>query len=150
MRSVDGHLTRMQRANPQGQATDCEKHCENEKSHFNSISINFQENEIDKMYLKVSKVVTSRPEATTLVIHLGIKRHDVTYYVTNYDVRDAAYEFLCWAEYNYTPVERWEKIIEALKALEQNTTIKELQLTEKQETTKRKVIMIITQLYLIC
>ena len=100
------------------------------KSHIN-IWIYFQENEIDKVYLEISRTVTLQLEATTLGIHLGIKRHDVTYYVTNYDVRDAAYRFLCWTEENYTAVEKWEKIIEALKTLEKNTIIQKLRLEEK-------------------
>ena len=85
-----------------------------------TIWIYFQENEIDKVYLEISRVVTSQLEATTFGIHLGIKRHDVTYYVTNRDVRDAAYRFLCWTKDNYCAVEMWEKIIEALKTLEKN------------------------------
>ena len=64
---------------------------------------------------------------------------NVTYYVTNYDVRDAAHRFLCWTEDNYSPVERWEKIIGALWALEKNTTIGELRLREKLAAAKREV-----------
>ena len=75
--------------------------------------------------------MTSQHEATTLGIHLGIKRHDVTYYVTNYDVRDAAYKFLCWAQDNYSPVQKWEKIIEVMITLEKHTAIIELRLAEK-------------------
>ena len=80
--------------------------------------------------------MTSRIEATTLGIHLGIKRHDVTYYVTNHDVRDAAFKFLYWAEDNYNAVEKWEKIIETLTTLEKNTTILNLGLVEKLEAAK--------------
>ena len=92
------------------------------------------------MYLTISRIVTSPYEVTTLGIHLGIKRHDVKYHVTNYDVRDAAYRFRCWAEDNYGPVENWEKIIQALKVLEKNRTIQELGLAERLEVAKRKVL----------
>ena len=86
----------------------------------------------------ISKKVTSRHDATTLGIHLGINHDDVKYHVTNYDVRDAAYRFLCWADENYGPVERWEKIIEALEALEKNTTIGELDLRERLANAKQE------------
>ena len=69
-------------------------------------------------------------------ITLGIKPDDVTYYVTNYDIRDAAYRFLSWTEKNYAPVEKWHNIIEALKVLEKNTTIQELGLKKRLATAK--------------
>ena len=96
----------------------------------------FQETEVQKLYLEISRVMTSPHEVTTLGIHLGIKRHDVTYYVTNYDVRVAAYRFLCWAEDNYTSAEKWKKIVEALTTLEKNNTIKELSLEQELTTAK--------------
>ena len=92
------------------------------------------------MYLAISRVVTSLHEATTLGIHLGIKQHDVTYYVTNYDIRDAAYRFLCWAEDNYTSAEKWEKIVEALTKLEKNNIIKELGLEQGLTTVKEEML----------
>ena len=77
-------------------------------------------------------------EVTTLGITLGISPDDVRYKVNQYDVRDAAYKFLCWTEDNYGPVEKWEKIIEALKELEKNTTIKELNLEQRLAAAKRE------------
>ena len=99
----------------------------------------FQENKIQKVYLAISKKVTSRHEATSLGIHLGINHDDVTYYVNNYDVRDATYKFLCWAEDNYGSVEKWEKIIECLKVLEKIKTIKELGLEEIFAAAKQEI-----------
>ena len=98
----------------------------------------FQENKIQKVYLAISKKVTSQHEALTLGIHLGINHDDVKYRVTNYDVRDAAYRFLYWADENYRPMERWEKIIEALEALQKNTTIGELDLEERLAAAKQE------------
>ena len=96
-----------------------------------------KENEVQKMFLAISRKITSPHEVTTLGITLGISVDDVTYYVTNFDVRDAAYKFLCWTEESYGPEEKWEKIIEALKTLEKNKTIKELGLEERLATFKR-------------
>ena len=58
------------------------------------------------------------------------------YYTTNYDVRDAAYRFLYWAEEKYSPPEKFEKIIEALTTLEKNNTIRELGLQEHLAAAK--------------
>ena len=72
-------------------------------------------------------------------IILGIKPDDVTYYLANYDVRDAAYRFLSWTEDNCGPVEKWEKIVEAMKVLEKNTTVRELGLEERLTAAKRRM-----------
>ena len=61
------------------------------------------------------------------------------YRVTNYDVRDVAYRFLCWAEDNCGPVEKWVKIIEALTQLEKNNTILELGLQERLAAAEREI-----------
>ena len=90
-----------------------------------------------KIYLTIARKVTTIHEATTMGIILGIKPDDVTYYVNKYDVRHAAYRFLSWTEDNCGPVEKWEKIIEALRVLEKNTTIAELDLEERLATAKR-------------
>ena len=42
-----------------------------------------------------------------------------------------AYKFLCWADENCGPVGKWEKITEALEALQKNTTIGEFDLEER-------------------
>ena len=89
------------------------------------------------MFLVISRKVTSRQEAITLGITQGISAADVTYYVTKYDVRNAAYKFLCWTEDNYSPEEKWEKIIEALEALEKNMTIQNLRLEERLAAAER-------------
>ena len=83
--------------------------------------------------------MASPHEATTLGIILGISRHDVTYYVTNYDIRDVAFRFLCWAEDNCGPVEKWENIIEALTQLEKNNTILELGLQDRLVGAKGEI-----------
>ena len=85
--------------------------------------------------------MTSKHEATRLGILLGVDPGDVTD-VTNHDVRDAAYRFLCWAEDNCEPVEKWQRIIGALKTLGKNTIIIELGLANKLEAAKRKVNVI--------
>ena len=111
-------------------------YCRTERNFFRFF---FKENDIQKIFLAISKKMTSRHEATALGIHLGINHDDVTYHVTNYDVRDAAYTFLCWAGENYGPAEKWEKITEALKALDKNTTIRELGLKERLTDAKQKM-----------
>ena len=77
-------------------------------------------------------------EATTLGITLGFHRDDVDSHITKHDrdVRDPAYKFLRWTKENYGPVEIWEKIIEAMKQLEKNNTIKELGLQERLVAAK--------------
>ena len=64
-------------------------------------------------------------------ITLGCKPVDVTFYLNRLDQRGAAYKYLCWTEDNYDPAEKWEKIIEALAALDKNNTIRELRLEER-------------------
>ena len=103
----------------------------------------FQEIDIHKLYLMISRKLTSRHEAATLGIHLGISRDNVTYYVLNHDVRDATYRFLRWAKDNCRPVEMWQRIIEALRTLGKNTTIIELELENNPEVAKRKVNVIV-------
>ena len=78
-------------------------------------------------------------EATTLGITLGCHPDDVNFYVTKYDVRDAVYKFLCWTKDNYSPAERWEKIVEALTTLEKNNAILELGLQERLAAAKRNI-----------
>ena len=99
----------------------------------------FQENEIQKLYLAISRKMTTLDEVTTLGIHLGINHDDVNYNVNKYDVRNAAYRFLCWAEENYSLVEKWQKIIEAMTTLEKNQAILEFGLVEKLEAAKHGV-----------
>ena len=87
----------------------------------------FQETDIHKLFLTISKKVRNPHDVRMLGITLGCHPDDVVHHVTQErDVREAAYKFLCWTEDNYGPVEKWEKIIEALETLEKNTTIKEL------------------------
>ena len=95
-----------------------------------------QESDSHKIYLTISRKIITEEEARLLGITLGCSPDDVRYYVTNCDVRKAAYEFLCFADNNYTCVEKWGKIIEALTALGKNTTIKELRLEEQLTAAK--------------
>ena len=100
----------------------------------------FQKDE--NIYLAISKKVTTKDEATCLGIWLGIGHGDIEYYFHNYDVRDAAYCLLCRAEDKCGPVEKWQRIIEALRELNMNTIIIELGLENKLEAAKRKVNVI--------
>ena len=102
----------------------------------------FQEHDTNRIYLAIARKMRSSHDAVTLGIHLGINRHDVMYYSTNHDVRDAAYKFLCWAEDNYGPVKKWQKIIEALTVIGKNTIIIELELENRLDTAMRKVSVI--------
>ena len=72
-------------------------------------------------------------------IILGCHPDDVDFYVAKYDrdVREAAYKFLRWTKDNYTSVNMWEKIIEALATLEKNNIIKELGLQERLAAANR-------------
>ena len=99
----------------------------------------FQDSDIHTVFLRISKKIITAHEATTLGITLGCHPDDVDFYVTKYerDVREAAYKFLRWTKDNYGPVEMWEKIIEAMKKLEKNTTIQELGLQERLVAAER-------------
>ena len=96
----------------------------------------FKETDRHKIHLEISRKIFSRHEARTLGITLGCHPDDVKYHVTNDDVRDAAYEFLCWTDEKYGSVEKWEKIIEALTTLGMNNTIIELGLQERLAATE--------------
>ena len=103
------------------------------------VSTSFQKTDIYKVFWSISKKVTSRHEVTALGITLGCHPDDVDYYIINYDVRDAAYKFLCWTKDNCGPVERWEKIIEALETIEKNNAIPELGLKERLAAARRVI-----------
>ena len=102
------------------------------------LNLTFQDSDIHTVFLRISKKITIAHEATRLGITLGCDPDDVKFYVTKYDrdVREAAYEFLCWTKDNYASVEMWEKLIEAMKQLEKNNTIKELGLQERLVAAK--------------
>ena len=90
------------------------------------------------MFLNISKKIRTPHEATTLGITLGCHPDDVDFYVTKYDrdYREVAYKFLRWTKDNYGSVEMWEKIIEAMKQIQNNNTIKELGLQERLAAAK--------------
>ena len=90
-----------------------------------------QESERHKIYLTIARKVTTNHEATTIA--------PILLTIANYDVRDAAYRFLSWTEDNCGPVEKWEKIVEAMKVLEKNTTVRELGLEERLTAAKRRM-----------
>ena len=80
------------------------------------------------------------PQKFTSPILNGKKNGDFNgFHVTKHDrdVRYAAHKFLRWKKDNYGSVEMWEKIIEGMKQLEKNNTIKELGFQERLVAAKR-------------
>ena len=89
-----------------------------------------------ELYLTVSKKMRTQHEAHCLGIHLGCHPDDVSYVVSNYDVREAAYRFLSWMDENYSPENKWKTLIRALTAMDKKNTVSELGLCEKLTSVK--------------
>ena len=88
----------------------------------------------------IAKKVRNPHEVRTLGITLGCEPDDVDRHLTQErDIREAAYKLLRWTEDNCRPVEKWEKIIEALTTLEKINTILELGLQERLDTAQRDI-----------
>ena len=59
--------------------------------------------------------------------------------------RYAAYLFLTFAEENYDPVDKWQKIIKALKELDMDEIITELRLEELLKAAEDELLVSITE-----
>ena len=81
--------------------------------------------------MTIAKVITSGDELSILGIWLGCDPNDVKRLKhRNTNIKDAAYEILS-SFYEYVPDDqRWGIVIEALRELDKNMTVKELKLEE--------------------
>ena len=84
--------------------------------------------------------MTSRHDVITLGTWLDCDRHQIHRIMNDFrhSIQDASYEILMATDRRLDEVERWTKVIEAFKQMENNRAIQELGLEKLLDAVKTK------------
>ena len=82
------------------------------------------------IHWEIAWEVRTKDEASVVAEIIGVDCDAADNIVYNNEPEEAAYKFLSWAEDHCQPEQKWQKIIDALKAIEKDNISTKLRLRE--------------------